>query len=94
MVHESKMTEKEKATILSRLVSKGVYPKDIEFRVGLSNGNSFDYIRYRYWRQLDAKAYDEIKDEFVEDYSEDNDGDDAKGRPITIHKFSYTLKTK
>jgi hypothetical protein len=72
--------------IKKQLIKNGVFEGDIQFR-GEENNR---YIRISYWREL---TEEQLKDtQLVEDLYEDDDGDDYRGRPIIIRKYSYYIK--
>ena len=68
--------------ITEALIGTGIDLTDIDFR-------GSGYFRYGYWRRLPSEAYEAIAHLVDEDLYEDDDGDDERGRPIIIKRWSY-----
>jgi hypothetical protein len=81
------INEKE-VQIKNQLMENGVDGDDIQFR---SYPNESRYIRIGYWKPLrpeDLKGIETLSEDYYEDY----DGDDHRGRPIIRGLYSYNIK--
>lgn len=69
--HPANSTEQ---IIFSILVKSGINPEDIQFRGGPNHSHKGRrYLRIGYWRQMDAKLYQELEPLITEDDMDDDD---------------------
>jgi hypothetical protein len=84
------MTREEE--IVQALAEAGLSSEEIDFRGEFGKADSITHFRYSYWRRLPSDAYEAIAHLVYEDLYEDDDGDDDRGRPIIIKRWSYHFR--